>query len=55
MQQSSANFVEKEDTSIQLVGPKNYRANAAETAIKLSKYYIIAGLQTVDPDYPLQL
>ena len=49
------NFVQKEDTSIQLVEPRNHRVNAAETAIKAAKYHIIAGLQTVDPDCPLQL
>ena len=48
-------FVEKEDTNIQLVEPRNHRVNAAETAIKAAKYHIIAGLQTVDPDCPLQL
>ena len=29
--------------------------NEVETAIKAAKYHIIAGLQTVDPDCPLQL
>ena len=49
------NFVEKENTNIQLVKPRNHRVNAAETAIKSAKYHIIAGLQTIDPDCPLQL
>ena len=48
-------FIRKEKTSIQLVEPHNHQVNAAETAIKASKYHIIAGLQTVDPDCPLQL
>ena len=42
------NFVQNENTSIQLVKPRNHRVNAAETAIKAAKYHIIAGLQTVD-------
>ncbi len=35
--------------------PHNHHVNAAETAVKATKYHIIAGLQTVDPEYPLQL
>ena len=40
---------------IQLVEPHNHQVNAAEAAMKAAKYHIIAGLQTVDPDCPLQL
>ncbi len=40
---------------IQLVEPHNHRVNAAETAVKATKYLIIACLQTVDPECPLQL
>ena len=48
-------FIQNKQTNIQLVEPHNHWVNAAETAIKASKYQIIAGLQTADPDYPLQL
>ena len=43
-------FIRNNNTNIQLVEPHNHRVNAAETAIKSTKYHIIAGLQTVDPD-----
>ena len=49
------NFIRNNDTDIQLVEPHNHRVNAAETTIKSTKYHMIAGLQTVDPDCPLQL
>ena len=49
------NFICNNDTNIQLVEPYNHRVNAAETAIKSTKYHIIARLQTVDPDCLLQL
>ena len=49
------NFVQNKETNIQLVEPQNHQVNAAETAIKAAKYHIITGLQTVDPDCPLQL
>ena len=49
------NFIRNNDTDIQLVEPHNHRVNAAETGIKATKYHVIAGLQTVDPDCPLQL
>ena len=48
-------YTESNNTNIQLVEPHNHRVNAAETAIKATKYHILAGLQTVDKDCPLQL
>ncbi len=48
-------YIKKEDVQIQLVEPQNHRINAAETAIKATKYHIIAGLQTVNPERHLQL
>ena len=48
-------YIESNDTDIQLVEPRNHRVNAAETAIKATKYHILASLQTVDKDCPLQL
>ena len=44
------NFIRNNDTDIQLVEPHNHTVNAAETVIKSTKYHMIAGLQTVDPD-----
>jgi hypothetical protein len=48
-------YIKSQSTDIQLVEPHNHRVNAAEPAIKSAKYHIIAGLQTVDPNCPLQL
>ena len=49
------NFICNNDTNIQLVEPHNHKVNAAETAIKSTKYHIIAGLQIVDQHCLLQL
>jgi hypothetical protein len=43
------------DTKFQLVEPHNHRVNAAERAIRTFKNHFIAGLCTVDKDFPLQL
>lgn len=48
-------YITGEDTKIQLVEPHNHRVNASETAIKSVKYHMIVGLQTVDPDFLLQM
>ncbi len=48
-------YIKKEDAQIQLVEPHNHQVNTAKTAIKATKYHIIAGLQTVNPECPLQL
>ena len=55
MQQGSPIFIETNNTKMQLVKPHNHRVNAAETAIKSTKYHVITDLQTVDSDCPLQL
>ena len=55
MQQGSPTFIETNNTKIQLVKPHNHRVNAAETAIKSTKYHVITGLQTVDLDFSLQI
>ena len=38
-----------------MVEPQNHRANAAERAIQTFKNHFIAGLASVDPDFPIQL
>ena len=43
------------DTKFQLVKPHNHRVNAAEREICTFKNHFIAGLCTVDKDFPLQL
>ena len=48
-------YIKKEDVRIQLVEPHNHQVNATEPAIKATKYHIITGLQTVNPECPLQL
>ena len=48
-------WILSDQMTIQFVEPENHRVNAAETAIKATKYHILAGLQTVDKDRPLQL
>ena len=49
------NFIKKEKVDIQLVEPHNHRVNAAEPAVKATKYLMIAGLATVDITCPLRL
>jgi uncharacterized protein YgfB (UPF0149 family) len=48
-------FIETRKTKIQLVNPDDHRVNAAERAIQTWKNHWIAGMGTVDPNYPLQL
>lgn len=45
----------KEGVKWQFVQPRNHRVNAAERAIQTFKNYFIAGLCTLDPDFPIQL
>jgi hypothetical protein len=40
---------------LQLVEPDNHRVNAAEQAIQTFKNHFIAGMATVDKDFPIQL
>ena len=44
-----------EKIDIQLVEPHDHRVNAAERAIQTFKHHFIAGLATVDIDFPIQL
>ena len=48
-------YVWSEGATIQLAEPYNHCVNAAEPAVKLVKYHVLAGLATVHPDCPLQL
>jgi hypothetical protein len=49
-------FLKEQDATLQLVEPENHRVNAAERAIQTFKnHFFIAGLATVDKDFPLQL
>jgi len=48
-------FVKAQNTKIQFVEPDIHRVNAAERAIQTYKNHLIAGLCTVDPNFPLQL
>eukprot|EP00804_Cyclotella_cryptica_P000229 CCRYP_016187-RB/>CCRYP_016187-RB protein AED:0.43 eAED:0.43 QI:0/0/0/1/0.5/0.33/3/0/375 len=49
------NFIIAQNAKIQLVEPHNHRANAAERAIQTFKNHFIAGLSSVDPEFPIQL
>eukprot|EP00804_Cyclotella_cryptica_P015786 CCRYP_013416-RA/>CCRYP_013416-RA protein AED:0.39 eAED:0.38 QI:0/0/0/1/0/0/2/0/250 len=48
-------FILAQNAKIQLVEPHNHRANAAERAIQTFKNHFIAGLSSVDPEFPIQL
>jgi hypothetical protein len=48
-------YMNSENINIQLVEPHDHRVNAAERAIQTFKYHFIAGLATVDTDFPIQL
>ena len=48
-------FIRGSDTNIQLVELHNHPVNAAETAVKATKYHIITGLTTFNDNYPLQM
>ena len=49
------NFIKKEKFDIQLVELHNHRVNAAESAVKATKYHTISALATVDLTFPLIL
>jgi hypothetical protein len=44
-----------EDDDFQLVPPGMHRRNAAERAIRTFKNHFIAGLSSIDKDFPLHL
>jgi len=48
-------YITSEEIAIQLVEPKDHRVNAAERAIQTFKHHFVAGLATVDIDFPIQL
>lgn len=47
--------IKANESSYQLVPPAVHRANAAERAIRTFKNHFIAGLSSVDPNFPLYL
>jgi hypothetical protein len=49
------NFFTAHDVEYQLVPPHCHRRNAAERAIHTFKEHFVAGLASVDPDFPLHL
>jgi hypothetical protein len=49
------NFFTINDIDYQLVPPHCHRRNAAERAIRTFKEHFVAGLSSVDPDFPLHL
>jgi hypothetical protein len=52
---SLKSFFTKNDVEYQLVPPHYHRRNATERAIHTFKEHFVAGLETVDPDFPLYL
>ena len=48
-------YINSENINIQLVEPHDHHVNAAERAIQTFKHHFIAGLATVDIDFPIQL
>jgi hypothetical protein len=48
-------FMRDEQVDFQLVPPGNHRRNAAERAIRTFKNHFIAGLCSLDPQFPLHL
>jgi hypothetical protein len=49
------NFLTTNDVEYQLVPPHWHRRNAAERAIQTFKEHFVAGLSSVDPNFPLHL
>jgi hypothetical protein len=49
------NFFTTNDVEYQLVLPHCHRRNAAERAIRTFKEHFVAGLSSVDPNFPLHL
>lgn len=48
-------YMTQENIEFQLAPPGIHRRNAAERAIRTFKNHFIAGLSTVDPDFPMRL
>jgi hypothetical protein len=48
-------FFTENDVEYQLFPPHYYRHNTAERAIRTFKEHFVAGLASVDPDFPLHL
>ena len=48
-------YINSENINIQLVEPHDHHVNTAERAIQTFKHHFIAGLATVDIDFPIQL
>ena len=49
------NFIMSQNFDWQLVEPDNHLVNAAERAIQAFKNHFLAGLDSVDAGFPLQL
>jgi hypothetical protein len=49
------NYFTEQDMTYQLVPPNCHRRNAAERAIRTFKEHFVAGLASVDPDFPMHL
>ena len=49
------NYITTEQTEIQPVEPHNHRVNAAEPAVKSTKYHMLVNFATLDPNCPIQL
>ena len=48
-------MLHEKETKIQLAEANNHRINAAEPAVKSTKYHTIAHFSTLDPECPVQL
>jgi hypothetical protein len=53
--QALRSLLNQHDIQFQLAPPHMYRRNAAERAIQTFKNHFIAGLYSVDPNFPLRL
>ena len=49
------NYIRNAGATLQLAPPNMHRTNAAEKAIDIWKCHFIAGLSSVDPDFPMHL
>ena len=49
------NLIHKNNCKVELVPPYIHRRNAAERAIRTFKNHLIAGISSVDPNFPMQL
>ena len=50
-----SDYIQNNNTKIQLVEAYNHKINAAERAIQTFKNHFVAGLCTAHPQFPLQL